>query len=239
MQNRTLAFLVIFVLVTTLIWVLLIIVGQVTTIPAITLAERVQRIESQTTLFVLGYLNAALITLTNAAMLAGLCAYFARQNPVWVAVALVFVPVYAFGNLLVYLSQVFVVPNLIRLYHDPQTLALAELLLGMAIHEWTGSITAFVNALSYAVLGISSLILGVIMMRGAASLRIGGLLLAASGLLSVIALIGVEVGSDPLSGMTVVSGVVYLVSLFPIGYFFLKQAAGEENGVVASRPSPV
>jgi uncharacterized membrane-anchored protein len=85
------------------------------------------------------WLEKGAITLANAALLAGLCAYFARQNLVWSAIALVFVPEYAFGNLVVYLFQVFVVSGLLQLYRDPQTEALAETLLVMVIHEWTGS----------------------------------------------------------------------------------------------------
>jgi hypothetical protein len=157
-------------------------------------------------------------------MFAGYYAYCREVDPLWAVIALVFVPIYAVGNLVVYLYQVFVVPGLLDLFHTPETAAVAEVILGLTLHTWIGSITGFVNGLAYAALGIPSIIFGVLLHQKAHARRPGGVLLAASGVLSIIALLGIGMGNSMLMFMSPISGFVFLVGISILGVRFLQSS---------------
>lgn len=228
MKTHPLSILTSAVAITTAVWVALTIYRQITLPPINTLADQIAFIEGQFGLFKLTYANAALITLANAALFAGLYVFCREENPLWAAVGLVFVPMYALGNLLVYLSQVFVVPGLLALYHEPANAAVAESLLAMTLQEWSGSAAGFVNLLSYALLGIPSIVMGLLMYRKAAGLRAGSLLLAISGVLSILSLVGLGTGSAFLTSMVIVSGLIFLVALILLAGYFLRTPTDEE-----------
>jgi hypothetical protein len=222
MKTRTIGILILITAAITVLWAVLFIVTEVAMPAAPTLAGRIVAIEGRLGLFVLNYANAGLLTLAAVAMLAALCVYCRQEDPLWADVALVLVPMYGLANLMVYLSQVFVVPGLLDLYHDPPTAAVAETLLRLALHTWPGSAAGFVNALAYAALGIASVILGLLLARRAPCLRVGGLLLAVSGVLAVVALVGVGIGNAALAFLSPLGGFVYLVGLILLGVRFLQ-----------------
>jgi len=214
MKTRVLGIFIWIVIFTTAIWMTLIILRQLSLPPVETLADQVAAIESQYGLFVINYVDAALITLFSVAMFASFYVYFHRQAPVWAAIALAFVPMYGLTNMLVYLSQVFVVPGLLVQYHNPQTAATAGMLLEQFIHEWPGSAAAFANGLAYAMLGIPSLIVGILLSHQLkVGIRMGGILMVLSGILSILALIGMGFNSPILMSMILISGFVYMVAL--------------------------
>jgi hypothetical protein len=101
-------------------------------------------------------------------------------------------------------------------------------LLGLAIHNWYGTAIEALNALSYAVLAIPQIIFGVIMYRKAKGLRAGSVLMAVSGVLSVIALVGVGLQNGSLAMISsFAGGGMYMVSLAIIGVFFVRQPEAE------------
>lgn len=65
--------------------------------------------------------------------------YCRQHNLLWATVGFVFVPMYGLVNLLCYLSQVFVVPELLQWYQQPDMHAMAAPLLALTIHTWPGS----------------------------------------------------------------------------------------------------
>jgi hypothetical protein len=223
MSTRRLGVLALTVAFLTALWAGLFVVEQATAPPAHTLADKIIAIEDNMGLFVVNYTNASLLTLLTVATLAGFAVYCWNENPLWSAVAFAFVPIYGLANTLAYLSQVFVVPGLLDLYRHPETAAVAETLLNLTIHNWDGSAVAFVNALAYAVLGIPSILLGVLMYRRGQGLRRGSLLLVLSGVMSMVALIGVGVDSAGLALMSPLGGFVYMVALILLGVNFLRQ----------------
>lgn len=225
MKTRSLAALTLLVAALTTLWVVLVIILQASAGPVETLADRIAVIERQGALYTLNYLNAGLLTLATVAMLAGFAFYTWEEDRLWTLVALVFIPIYGALNAVVYFSQVFMVPGLIELYSNPETAALAETLLGLTVHEWPGSAVAFVNALAYAVLGVPSILLGWLMLRKQAQLRTGAVLLVASVVLSIAALVGVGVQNALLASMTLLSGFLYLVGLVLIGTYWLREPA--------------
>ncbi len=236
MKTRTIGILTLVVAISTITWGVLFIVGEVISPRVLTLADRINAIESHFGLYLLNYTNAGLLTISCVAMLAGFFVYCRDENPVWAFVALVFIPIYGLSNVVVYLSQVFVVPMLLDLYHQAETTAVVETLLRLTLHTWSGSAAGFVNGLAYAVLGIPSIILGLLMYRKARELKIGGLLLAVSGVLSMIALLGMGIRNDALARMSLVSAVPYLAGLIMLGIGFLRKSSDESNISALQRP---
>lgn len=221
-KTRTLGILTLLVALTTTLWLALVIMIELQKGTGQTLEGEVTFIESHWGLFNLNYINAGLITLFTVAMLAGYVHYCWDDDRLWSLIALAFLPLYGLADLVAYLSQVFIMPSLLAAYHQPSSAAFAEILLTLTLHTWPGSAVGFINALAYAALGIPSLILGILLVRNARRLRLGGVLLAVSGALSIVALIGVGVGSVLLSSLVMLSGFLFLIALIPLANFFFK-----------------
>ena len=223
-KKRALGILTLIVAFTTFLWVIFMIIWEAVTPPVNTLANQVAVIQAHFALFILNYANAGLITLLTVALNAGLFDFCRDENSLWAWIAFSFVPIYGLANLVVYLSQIFVVPGLITLYQNPETAGVAEILLRLTIHTRAGSAVGFVNVLAYAILGIPSTILGILMVRKAQGLRIGSGLLAVSGVLSMVALVGVAVKSTVLASTTLLSGAIYLAAIILLGVYFIRQS---------------
>ena len=226
-HTRTMGLLTLAVALTTALWAGLMVATQMTAEPVTTLEAKITSLGTLNFWFYLNYVNAALITLLTVATLVGFYLYCRDGDVLWSTIGLAFVPIYGMGNLVAYLSQVFVVPGLLELYHAPGTTTIAQTLLGLTIQDWPGSAIAALNGLSYAVLGIPSIIFAALMFYKSRGLRAGSALLALSGALSIVALTGVALRNPTLSALTLVSGFAYLLALLLIGRFFLRQSTTE------------
>jgi hypothetical protein len=221
MKTRSLGILTILVIVTTALWLVILIPTQISAPPVDVLHEKIAAMEPLDFVYYVTYVNAALITVFDVAMFAGLIQFCREEEPLWSTIAMAFLPIYGLGNLVAYLSQIFVVPLLLRHYEAPGARPVAEVLLGLTLQDWPGSAIQTLNGLSYGVLGIPSVIIGWIFTRKARGLRISGLLLIASGGLSFVALIGLATANYELAAATLASGAVFLAALVPMAGFFL------------------
>jgi hypothetical protein len=224
MKTRTIGIITLVTVALTTLWGLMFLYTAISAPTIQTMADQVYAIERQYGLFLLNYANAGLLTVACVMMLAGYYACCKEVDPLWAVIALAFVPIYGLSNLVVYLSQVFIIPGLLSLYHEPAAAALAEVILGLTLHTWIGSFTGFVNGLAYAALGIPSIIFGVLLYQKARAYRPGGLLLAASGVLSIIALLGSGLGSSMLRLLSPAGGFVFLVGISILGVRFLQSS---------------
>ena len=214
MNTRTLGLLTAILIVVTVIWVGTTIATEATAPATDTLADKIASLDSPGALYYVTYVNAALITVFAVAVFAGLYPVTRSRSPLWAVIAVAFVPIYGFGNLVAYLSQIFVVPHLLELHRSPETMATAQVLLGLSLQTWPTSAIAALNLGSYAVLSIPSIIYGVVLAREEIrGLRIAGWLLGISGVLSVLALIGVALNNAALRAMTLLGGAVFLFAL--------------------------
>jgi hypothetical protein len=221
MSNRFLASLALLCLLFTVLWLALLIAGLASAGPLTSFEQVLAYAARQDALFTLTYLNAALVTLSATALFAGLFAAHRRQIPGWAEVGLVFVPIYAAINLVVYLSQVTLVPGLLALRLDPAYRDVAEFLLRQAIQQWPASAVAQFNSLAYALLAIPSLIFAAPLLRLGGVLRLGGLWLALSAIASILGFAGALVHSELLGLGTLLGGVFFLLALIclAVGYF--------------------
>jgi len=205
----------------TLTWIILLILSDSTTLTPETIDEKIVMIQSEQTIYTISYLNAGSLTFFNIMFMSALYLYCKENNEFWSTVSFVFVPIYGIANLFSYLSQIFLVPELLQLYQSPATQQFARLLLSLTIHTWPGSIVEAINGMAYALLGIPSIILPLIGLRGSRLLAVGGFLLIASGILSIIAFLGILTSIGYLTNLSTVGGAVFLFSLLPISFHFL------------------
>jgi hypothetical protein len=174
-------------------------------------------------MFYLTYANATLFTVTGAMLFAGLYLYCNPIASEWCLVGLVFVPVYCTLNLFAYLSQITVVPRLLELQRMPEYQAVAILMLRQMLQLSPGSAVGVFNNLAYAILGIPSIIFGIVMVRqGTAAMRLAGILLGLSGVASIIGIVGVVAG-DTLAGMgSGLGGILFFLALLPLTWALLR-----------------
>ncbi len=126
-------------------------------------------------------------------------------------------------NLLVYLSQITLVPQLVEMHQQAETRAAAEALLRVAIQDLPGSTVGFFNGLAYGILGIPSIIFGIeLARRSSTSLRVGGILLALNGVACITAVAGSLLDLAPLEFGSVLGGGLFLLALFLLTWGFFK-----------------
>ncbi len=171
----------------------------------------------------LNYANAALITVAATAWMAGLYAYCKPILPRWSVIGVAFVPVYCTLNLLSYLSQITVIPQLLALQQTTRYEAVTDILLRMMVHQAPGSAVGFFNSLAYAVLGIPSILFGLALWGRGGAQRVGGALLALNGVACIAGVIGSLVGSPVLAMGAAAGGAIFFLSLFPLSWCFLRE----------------
>lgn len=165
------------------------------------------------------YLNAAfLTTLPVTALMAALYGYCKPHVPRWAGLAaIVFVPVYCVLNLLVYLSQITVVPMLVEMSQHAASRGATDVLLMLTLQELPGSAASFFNLLAYAILGIPSLVFGAALARRPGRwLRAAGILLCLSAIGSVLGLVGACAHIEPLRAGVIAGGGLFLFALLAL-----------------------
>jgi hypothetical protein len=181
MKTRLLGSVSLLTLTLTLLWLVPFIAATASDGPVETVEQALANAAKLDALFYLTYLNATLLTLAATALYTGLYRYCKPLSPDWAAYGVIFVPVYCAFNLVAYLSQVTVVPLLVALQHRPEHQAAADVVLRLLIQQWPGSAVGVFNNLAYALLGIPSIIFGILLRKGSMSLRLAGMLLALNG----------------------------------------------------------
>ena len=220
---KRLGYISLFALILTVIWLAVLIASMSGAGPLDTFDQVLAHVSRLDALFYLAYVNAALIVVAATLLCCELYRLYREAAPYGALVGLAFVPVYAALNLFAYLSQITVVPSLIALRQQPEYHAAANLLLRQMIQQWPESGVAFFNGLAYAVLGIPSIIFGVLMFKRTPGLKWAGVLLALNGVACILGVIGFVVHSALLTG-TLAGGVLFLLALIPMSALSFKEA---------------
>jgi len=188
-----------------------------------TLDQALAHAQGRDAVYTLNYVNAVLVTLAATALFAALHVHFRRAAATWSAVGMVFVPVYCTLNVLVYASQVIIIPELAELKVQPGYEAAAAFFLGQMVQAWPGSTIAVVNGLAYAILAIPSSVFGALLYRGRGMMRIAGVLLVFNAVACIAGPIGLITGISALEIGTVVGGGLFLLALIPLTVAFLQE----------------
>lgn len=208
-------------LIVTVLWLVLWIAGRAGAGPLGTFDQVLDHISRQGTLFTWTYLGAALSVLGTTALFAVLYLCCRSVAPELALLGLIFVPVYAVLNLVVYLSQLTVVPSLLEaLAEQVEYQAAAGLLLRQAVQEWPASGLSLFGNLGYAILGLPSIVFGLILAQRQGALRWAGILLALTGVASILGLIGLLLGSRLLGSGSLAGAILYLLALIPLNVAF-------------------
>jgi len=220
--TRTLGVIALICLVVTVVWLALYVATTAEQGPIGSYEEALASMASLGPLHYVTYVNAALITVTATMLFAGLTVVCWPEDALWAAMASGFVPIYGLLNLFAYVSQITIVPRLVALRPavDP--------VLALMVQAWPASTVNVLNNLGYAVLGIPSIIFGILLPRTNRSLRAAGGLLAASGAASLIGLVGIVSRSDLISSGSIISGVLFLFALVSMSIIWLR--GGGQDG---------
>ncbi|PKO12749.1 MAG: hypothetical protein CVU39_22545 [Chloroflexi bacterium HGW-Chloroflexi-10] len=232
MQTRLLGVLSLICLIITILWLVFLVADRAAAGPLDTFDQVLAHVNKPDALFYLTYANAALITVSAVMLFAALYIHYKPIAPEWSAIGVMFVPIYGALNLIAYLSQITVVPRLLQLQALPEYQAFSRFLLRQVIQQWPDSTISIINNLAYAVLGVPSIIFGILMFKSARALRPGGVLLALNGLACIAGFIGIAAQNAWLSQGSLMGGVLFLLALAPMSLIFLQQSKtpGEETG---------
>jgi hypothetical protein len=197
----------------TFLWMALMIKGAGRQEPVHTVDDAVAHASRGGWEYYLGYINAALITVSATILLSGL--YYLFAGRVWTWVAGAFIPVYCTLNLVSYLSQVTVIPRLLAMKEAGKDSNTVDLLIGQMVHVWPGSAVHVLNALAYAVFGIPSIVFGWYMMDAGAPAAItaAGVLLVLNAVVCIVGFAGVIMRNAMLGLGSVAGGVLFAFAL--------------------------
>jgi hypothetical protein len=215
-RTRLLGVLSLICLIVTATWLALFIYQTATQGPIETFEQALASVAELDALHYLIYANATLITISATMLFAGIHVLCKEEAPLWAAMGAAFVPIYGLLNLLAYLSQITIVPHLVELRPA------SDALLAQMVQAWPGSAINVLNNLGYAVLGIPSIVYGILLGRRYASLRVAGIVLALSGGASMAGLIGITVGSAGLGLGSIIGGALFLFALIPLSVAWLR-----------------
>jgi hypothetical protein len=225
-RNALLGTIALICLIVTAVWVLLLIYEASTQGSPETAAQAVAYVAHPDPLFYLTYGNAAMISLSATMLFAGLYVMLRADAPLWAAMGVAFVPVYSLLTLFAYVSQITIVPRLTALQPE------SNVLLAQMVQAWPGSAVNVLNNLGYAVLGIPSIVSGVLLAMRDVSLRLAGILLALSGVASLIGMGGIVVQNAGLAGGSIAGGLLFLAALVPLSVALLREGEPRERGGV-------
>ncbi|MEW6182162.1 MAG: hypothetical protein AB1500_03160 [Bacillota bacterium] len=225
MQTRILGVVSLLCLTFTVIWLVFLITETAAAGPLETFDQVLAHTARLGTAFYLTYLNAALVTVCAITLFALLYLSYKPAAPGWSAVGAVFIPIYGVMNLAVYFSQITVVPRLLELHAGPEFQAQSEFLLRQVIQQWPGSTIWVVNNLAYAVLGVPSIIFGILMLQSSSKLRLAGVLLSLNGAACIAGFAGIIMRSAWLSHGSLIGGVFFLLALAPMSLVFLQKSS--------------
>jgi hypothetical protein len=212
-MTRTTSSLALLTFVLSILWLVFLFFGTAAAGPLDSFERVLAHVANPSPLFWLSYYNAALITLAATAFFAGLYRIAHRAAPTLATIGFVFVPVYCALNLFAYLSQVTILPALLPALDSPESGPAARLLLAQLIQEWPASGVAFFNSLAYALLGIPSILYGLLFATEKGALRLGGVLLALNGAACWVGVIGSMLGVALLAQGTLLGGVLFILAL--------------------------
>lgn len=229
MKTKTTGILSVLSLISTMLFLIFFILDMSSAGPLNTFEQVLAHAARQSTLSTLAYANVTLLTILVTMLLASMYVLCKQTAPLWSAIAIVFAPVYCVFNLFAYFSQITIVPRLLELGAEKQYQMFTEFLLRQLLQSWPDSAVSIFNNTAYALLGIPSIIFGVILYKMSRRLRPGGIFLALNGVACILGIIGIVMQNAVLAWGSMVGAVFFLVSLFPLSWHFSRGIEPENS----------
>lgn len=198
----------ILLLIQTVVWLILTIISMSDIKSNWTTADYVKWVSNPNIFFKYNYINATILTFTAIILFTLIFNLFHQKYKNLSSIAFVFVPIYGLINIVCYSIQITIVP-LISKYaiNDLEVLFLSSQL----IQANNQTLVGYLNGLAYAILGIPSIIFGLLLIKK--QKRFTGAFLSLSGFMSIIGIIGFMMKNIILSSGIMIGGIVFLLSL--------------------------
>ena len=165
--------------------------------------------------FIGNYINATLLTITTVVLYTFLYDFLKNKYESYALLGFVFIPIYGIINLLCYSIQISVIPLLASSSLDsPDKIYFVS----QFIQANTKSIIGFMNGLSYAILGIPSIIYGILMFKELK--KISGVFISLNGVFCIIGIIGYIIQNGALTAGIMLGGIVFMGGLVAMTYEF-------------------
>ena len=194
------------------VWLILMIISVSINGSLRTPEEVIEYLRNFKTLYYLTYINAVLVTVAVTIFFSYLYDHCKTLNREWSLAGLIFIPAYSVLNLIVYFSQITVVPKLMG-YVFPEAYSI---MFSQFIQILPYSAMAAMNQLAYGLLGIPSVIFGILLIKNKEISIAGEWLLMLNGVLCILGVIGTASGIEGLSAGSVIGGALFLFSLIAI-----------------------
>ncbi|MCX8129509.1 MAG: hypothetical protein N3I35_05335 [Clostridia bacterium] len=215
-------------LVFTILWIILMIAFIAGARELKTLEDAVYLASSRGTLYYLSFINAVCVTVAATVFFAYLYQDIKKHYSGAALAGMAFIPVYCAINLFVYSSQITIVPILAS-HADSQYSDIYKVILGQFVQGWPGSTVWVLNQLGYAVLGIPSIVFGVLLIKHIAGAKPGGVLLSLNGAACIAGVAGIVFKNTLLMMGSVVGGVLFLFALIAIAVAAFRQRVTGEG----------
>jgi hypothetical protein len=208
---------------TTVLWIIGIIIEAQSQTNITSPATVLSYLENTGPIFYFTYANAVLITLSATWFMSCLYLLCKISEPHWSLLGMLFVPVYCVMNLFAYGSQISILPQLLSQLHSAEQQPELVLFIAQLTQAWPISLVALMNVAAYAVLGIPSIIFGIILYLQKKTLFWPALLLALNGIACFVGILGAAANIPWLAFGCLLGGILYLFSLFGFILVFYKK----------------
>lgn len=176
--------------------------------------EFINFLSDTTLVYQLNYVLATLMTFFTVAMFSALYLDAKSTLPLESNIGILFVPIYAIANIIVYGSQISIVPEIIKNLELSNNMILDHWVFQL-IQSVHGSIFNIVNSFAYAVLGIPCICFAISLYRKNRMGKIAAILLVLTAVSSVLGFIGANIYSETLiEGMRASSFIFIMAVLF-------------------------
>ena len=180
-----------------------------------TSADYVNWVSNPDIFFIGNYINATLLTITAILLFTFLYDYYKNKYGSYALLGFVFIPIYGVFNILCYSIQISVVPLIARNSLDsPDKIYFAS----QFIQANSSSFIGFMNGLSYAILGIPSIIYGILMIKELK--KFSGIFISLNGVFCIIGIIGYILKNSILAMGIMIGGIVFMGGLVAMAFEF-------------------
>jgi len=171
-------------------------------------SDLIKWVASPDIFFIGNYINATLLTIVAILLFSFLFTFLKPKYENMAIIGFVFIPIYGVINLICYSIQIAIVPAVAyNTLNNPDTINLASQL----IQANSKSLIGFINGMAYAILGIPSIIYGLLLIKEL--IKYSGFFLLLNGILCIIGIIGYVIGNSIVAMGIMVGGIIFLISL--------------------------
>ncbi|MGF1585627.1 MAG: hypothetical protein ACFCUM_09920 [Bacteroidales bacterium] len=173
--------------------------------------------------FMGNYINATLLTITAIMLFAFLYNYLKIKYGSYASIGFVFIPIYGVINIFCYSIQISVIPLIaINSLDSPDKIYFASQFIQANYTSFIG----FMNGMSYAILGIPSIVYGILMFRELK--KFSGIFISLNGVFCIIGIIGYIIENNILASGIMIGGILFMGGLVAMIFEFRSKILSQD-----------